>query len=808
MTTKQEKFEYDSHLEAIQKRRQILQRAKEKTYYSSTDEGQHIFRGLLASYATAIASSIKEAQDGKASRWGDFAGFTNQQADILGIETLAFVALKKLIDCIDTGNNNLTEVATTIGRSIENESRTTFYLLEAGDDTARLIKAKLKKKNSTPRYKNYGIKKAVENQLLEKGWSKDQLFKGWAGVERTGVGLFLIEAAVKQRWFTRKAKRVSGTKSPNFLYLSAGLAEYQQIIRQQMDEVAEMGWPLIDVPLDWQYKEEQSRLNVSGGYHSQWLRDTHPLCRGRHYESIFGKEAIDLLNVLQRTGWSLDQEVLNVLESCWEKGISIGSFHVPFEDPRLADQMPEHLQELDKGDPQRKAWRKEQHSLHEDHEKQVLRSKGAGIAINLAKRFSSLSPFFLSWSCDFRGRMYDQQAWLGRQKSDFEKALLRFAEGCTLDANSEHWAAKAVGAAYLGSRGTFAERSRWTYEHAELLEAITDDPIGTASQWEVADEPWQFLQLVIEWTTVVLRKSKPLWQVPVTADSTASGLQLLSGMRRDPKGMAFSNLTPQTDPDQPPKDAYLEVLRVARGLAAAKPETAWMAKHLIHRSLGKPVLMIAIYGGSFQTNREDVITALRKESLFPDPISWEDTAVMTNLLKEASKQVFPAAFETLAWLKRLAETAINAGTTAFRWTTPTGDLIHHAEYKYADPIRVETHLLGKVSIGLGSVNIPDTKRLKSGFSPNFVHSYDAALLKAAFHDWDRPLVTIHDCIGVLPTDMDDALERVRKALVRVCDGDPLKDLAEGLGVASERIRRLSQGDSELHQVLSADYMFN
>ena len=164
-----------------------------------------------------------------------------------------------------------------------------------------------------------------------------------------------------------------------------------------------------------------------------------------------------------------------------------------------------------------------------------------------------------------------------------------------------------------------------------------------------------------------------------------------------------------------------------------------MAKHLIHRSLGKPVLMIAIYGGSFQTNREDVITALRKEGLFPDPISWEDTAVMTNLLKEASKQVFPAAFETLAWLKKLAETAINAGTTAFSWTTPTGDLIHHAEYKYADPIRVETHLLGKVSIGLGSVNIPDTNKLKSGFSPNFVHSYDAALLKAAFHGWERSL---------------------------------------------------------------------
>ena len=808
MTTKQEQFEHDSHLEAIQRRRQLLQRARDQIYYSSTDEGQHIFRGLFLPYANAITEAIDAAKAGRASAWASYAAFTKEQLDALGAEYVAFIALKKIIDCIDTGSNSLTDVATMIGRSIENEARIRFYLEQAGDDTAALIKARLKKKNSSPRYKNYGIKKSVENQLLEKGWSKDELFHGWAGIERTGMGLFLIEAAIRQGWFVRKPKRVSRTKSPNFLYPSPQLAQYQQQLRQELDDIADMGLPLIEPPLDWKYQEEESRFNTTGGYHSQWLRDTHPLCRGRHYQSVFGEEAIGLLNVLQRTGWCIDHEVLKVVELCWEKGISIGSFNAPFDDPRLSDGMPKHLQELDENNAERKAWRKHQHFLHEAHEKQVLRAKSAGIAFNLAKRFVSQSPFYLSWSCDFRGRMYDQQTWLGRQKSDFEKALLRFAEGCRLDTRAEEWAARAVGAAYLGSRGTFSERSKWTYDHGELLEAIADDPIGTASQWEGADEPWQFLQLAIEWTHVVLRKTKPLWHVPVTADSTASGLQLLSGMRRDPKGMEFSNLTPKADTDAPPKDAYLEVLRVARALAEAHQKTACLAKHLIHRSLGKPVLMIAIYGGSYRTNRDDVVEALRKERLYPDPISWENTKAITDLLTEASKQVFPAAFETLEWLKKLASAAINGNATALSWRTPTGDLIHHAEYEYAEPIRVQTHLLGKVSVGLGSVNIPDTKRLKSGFSPNFVHSYDAALLKAAFQGWQRPLVTIHDCIGVLPIDMDDALEGVRKAFVRACDGDPLEDLAEDLGVAPESLKRLPQGDGEQHQALNADYMFN
>ena len=115
MTTKQEQFEYDSHLEAIQRRRQLLQRARDQTYYSSTDEGQHIFRGLFASYASSVIESIDTAKAGRASKWAAYAGFANEQMELLGGEALAFIALKKIVDCIDTGNNNLTDVATIIG---------------------------------------------------------------------------------------------------------------------------------------------------------------------------------------------------------------------------------------------------------------------------------------------------------------------------------------------------------------------------------------------------------------------------------------------------------------------------------------------------------------------------------------------------------------------------------------------------------------------------------------------------------------------------------------------------------------------
>ena len=180
---------------------------------------------------------------------------------------------------------------------------------------------------------------------------------------------------------------------------------------------------------------------------------------------------------------------------------------------------------------------------------------------------------------------------------------------------------------------------------------------------------------------------------------------------------------------------------------------------------------------------------------------------MTDILQKASKQVFPAAFETLDWLKKLCTLATENGGTSLSWETPCGDLIHQAEYE-VDSIEVDTYGHGRMRIAVGSVDKPNEKRLKSGFAPNFVHSLDACLLKAAFKQWDKPLVTIHDCIAVMPNDMDDAQERIRRSMIHICQGDYFSRLTEGLGITREQIELLAQGAEDLISVLKADKMFN
>ena len=72
----------------------------------------------------------------------------------------------------------------------------------------------------------------------------------------------------------------------------------------------------------------------------------------------------------------------------------------------------------------------------------------------MAKEFA-YKTYFLSWSLDWRGRFYSQQSWLTPLSTDFEKSLMKFRDGCKLNAKGIDWCKSALGAAYNGTRISF-----------------------------------------------------------------------------------------------------------------------------------------------------------------------------------------------------------------------------------------------------------------------------------------------------------------------------------------------------------------
>ena len=275
-------------------------------------------------------------------------------------------------------------------------------------------------------------------------------------------------------------------------------------------------------------------------------------------------------------------------------------------------------------------------------------------------------------------------------------------------------------------------------------------------------------------------------------------------MRRDPVGMKAVNLLPPDTDDSPPEDAYLQVLSVASEIAANDSKLTHLLPYLKHRSVGKPVVMTAVYGAKSKTFKERIEEALIKADDCPDERTLWDLAALIHM---ASKQVFPSAFAALDWLKRLAKQAHKQGSNSLMWTTPTNDTIHLVKYQY-DMTDVRTAFNGRVTFGDWDTAEPNYKKQLSSFAPSFVHSYDAAVLKESFSDWQHPLSVIHDCILVLPGDMDQAMDRIRDGFVSVTSGDPLAALADDLDVSAAELKRLPQGDGSLNSIYKSRYMFN
>ena len=486
MTSKQKQHEIDTTVEALRKRQQQVRQAVERGYFSSTAEGQQLTRDVFIGYSKAVEAHITRLV-GRNGRFASAAAHLFFQLKDLEVsyEHLAFVALRKLIDCIHTKQNQRTHVCTAIGKAIQEELRNQFFTLNLDEDGKKIRDKRLKKPRSTPKYQNLGVKLSMERRLLEKGWAKDDLYQDWPSLLCTQVGSLLLDAAVKERYFEVPTKWVAKNRSEKFVVPSPALEEHLSKRTEQIDELVTTQEVLIEPPLDWQLQDGEARFNFSGGYHLPSTRKpNNPLCRGRHYKTRFGSDAINLLNTLGRTAFQVDPQVFEVIDDCWEKQHSIAGFNAPFENPELNQEMPEHLQALENKHPDRVAWRKRQAYLHELEQEHIEKTRSAQAVLFSARKNLTRPRFWLSWSCDFRGRIYSQQSWLDPQSRDFERSVLRFADGCRLDEQGKEWAARAVGAAFGGTKQSYANRSQWTYDNAELIAAIASGPIRHSSQWE------------------------------------------------------------------------------------------------------------------------------------------------------------------------------------------------------------------------------------------------------------------------------------------------------------------------------------
>lgn len=809
--------------------------AQASEYYSSTKPAQYETNNRLADYIASCEVVVADAKEGKKCRNNINLMFNHIEsyAEKLSYGVLGVLALKSIFDRYTSKRGMIiAKVATTIGERIEIELRHHHYKSHFCEKDQITIDRWASRPGANPKNRRTATR-SISQKIADK--NNVPHFQDWRGNHTTRVGLFFIEVAVACGILDWKMGS-NGKNRAKMLVLKDELVSLLDTHYENIEARSFRNFPLIEQPKDWHGNDVISRENKTGGYHNEMLRYGLSFARGFDHFSEFGSKAYNLSNTLQATAWRVDNDILDITLWCQEKRHRVGSLLVPTIDRPQKGGAPSHIAD-DKDALDR--WKQSIAQQHTQCNDEYIEGVRARQALEVAKEYR-FKTFYHSWSVDYRGRYYPQQAWLHPQTTDFEKALIQFKDGCKIDNGCLDVVQQAVGAAFNGSRISFQEREQWTKDNHEFISLIATHPKSTIHLWEKAKEPWQFLQLAFEYYKVVITKQQKIWHIPVGADATASGLQLLSAMRRDKQGMFYANLMPPQDLSSPPEDAYLAVLGYAKQIATGAVTGAQRAtqkkldklvyphlvKYLGWRSVGKPSLMVSLYNGSYRTIRQGIIKALKEEGVqvvngeyltFADAnsIHYNDTKLLTDIILLSSEMVFPAAFETLRWLYQVFDYATTRAKSRVKWTTPTDDLIHCKVHKVeAEP--VYTSHFGKVMVikdskgGKGEI---DGEKIRAASIPGYVHSYDSSLCKEAFSDWKHPIALTHDCYKCLPNHFDSAQELVRQAFVSIVADDelgrnPLDRLADDLNIPEDKIPKLKAGDGNLSDILKSKYMFN
>lgn len=799
--------EIEHEKELIKRGRQEIAREledkKNREYYSATASGRWTFHDYIAVFASHLEDLTAAAEKKTINRTVISQGvniirtiidFLNPHGDYY----LSAIGLTTIIDSysLHKGRMKAVDMAKKIGSAVERELSFQYTVMQGDESVTNTQLKYAQRQYSTPKYRHRATKHTTRKRAENR---KVDLLKPLTNQDKARIGLYLLEVAQDLKVVDFRDIR-DGAKRKKVMFTNEFVSRVD-LMEEILLRRSYKSDPLIDKPKDWETTNGPGKENISGGYHLEAIRQRNPLLRNRVSESAFGEKTVEMLNTLQQTAWRIDERVLEVAETLNDKRLKIDKWKIDSfnvcEFDRPSDRAPEHIA----ADPEKlKQWRTEAAQKHQEYTIKTKKSQRTRTALAMASKYKH-KTFYLSWNCDWRGRFYSQQSWLHFESTGFERSLLKFRDGCKLDEDSLYWCKAAIGAAYLGSSVSFKERIEWTEANQNLIKQIAQDPIGTIPEWEAVKEPWSFLQLCLEWHDVVITKKEKFWKVPIGCDATCSAVQILSAIRRDPIGMKQTNLTAQTDA-QKPEDAYSAALELAMK-AAIQANKNYLLPYLEHRKVGKQ-LMKAVYGGTFYSIREGIEDALEEADLDP---SNKELNELTRLMMSCYKTAYPAAFEALEYLKDLGNAAHKKGSQSLVWQTPTGDTIECVKHEI-ETIEIHTGFLGKITHGDFNTEKPDLKKQINAFAPSFVHSLDACVLKEAFSDWTHPLVTIHDCVKVLPKDMDRAFDRLRDGFVSVVSGDLLADLADQFGVSEDALPRLPQLSGDLAEVKMSKYFYN
>jgi DNA-dependent RNA polymerase len=429
--------------------------------------------------------------------------------------------------------------------------------------------------------------------------------------------------------------------------------------------------------------------------------------------------------------------------------------------------------------------------------------------------------FYVALSCEWRGRVQPLPSF-SYIRGDHIRALFRFAQGAPINERGIFWLKVSTANCFGGdiARRSFEERAAWCDEHMPMLRAFVDDPVSgirfqSTGQWgwlHEASDPFQLLSHARE---LVACGGDPqfITTLPLPLDASNSGAQHYSFLARDPSGARLTNLIDTGKPVdlyQTIADAVRKRLNkiVVAADEAERRRAMWWATRDINRKFIKPRVITFLYGSGspgqqntlFDTLSEDEHERIfdrltsdgtdtevewrrpRREDYPPGHLKW-----FTELVREEIEKVVPGAVEVMDIVRDLASAmsarkARSPHARVLAWTSPSGVPVQN-EYLRPNVHERRTYLgarLHRHEIADGWLPELRENECRLASAPNLIHSLDAshlAFVALACESAGIPLVTVHDCFGVLGCHVD-ALKEIWIRELRAMYGR--EDILRGL----------------------------
>ena len=768
----QVQLERDSIRQGLKKLQENTRQLEQRSYASASIYGISSIDALMG----PLVEKIKDTNNRIHARKNGVA-FKEIAHYLADVEPLAAAAitLKLTFDKVfgyRDKSNQLVTVTEAIGHAIEDECQMRFYEKEAPGLLNVL------KKNYWHRSCGTHQKLVVIRTLMNRA---DVEWKTWGRTNRIKLGGWLLDCLMQvSGWFERDMRQ-EGKNRVNYLVPSAEYLRIKDKVMADAELFAPLAWPMLIEPNDW-------APGRAGGYILNEVMRGHDMVRRGHDTSIQGERVYVFLNHLQKVAYRINPFIYGVAKELMERRVKVGKF-IPIVEMPLPNKPFDIAENYDA----RKEYRREAAAVRNSNAYSFKASCRTRMTMETADRFSSKDRFFLPWSCDYRGRAYPIPAFLTPQDTDFGKSLIRFADEAYLTPESEGWLAFQVATTYGLDKAPMAERLDWVQDHLTLIEQVATDPIGCLSEWEAADEPWQFLAACEEYYSCVIACTRHYTGLMVATDATCSGLQILAGLARDANTARLVNVLPSDKP----QDAYKVVAE------AAKPDCPEVIREHMDRTVCKRVVMTIPYNAKPFSNRGYIRDALKDKDI---EITKEELTETVNAVREAMKRIVPGPMRVMKWIEDEVAAAIKAGKQHLEWVTPSGFVVHQKLNKKLIE-RIELQLMGscKMSVATGDTDEVDLNHHKNATAPNLIHSLDASLLHLAALRFDAPLALIHDSVLCRATDMSILSTKVREVYMHLfAEHDYLNDFAAQICAESEPP---IIGDLEPSSVIESTYFF-